>query len=711
MARRIRQNSVQDLADEAYDPIWFRAEFVVAAIALVCFINALPNNFCDDGVPIVQENPLVNEPGHWLTIWTTDHWHESADANPNRDLLYRPIALTSYRLVRFLAGPDPLPQLAANVLLHMILSVLVVRLCRHLKGDYASALLAGMIFAVLPIHTEVIDNVVGRADLLAALGVTLAVLWHRRSMIATTDWGIIKWRIGAGLGIFLAMGAKESGATVAVVIILADRFWYQKWRAASKDRNWGSLQSLLRFAYLVPPMALYFALRAYALKGNLFQAPALTKTVNALVDAPFWQHILGTLQLWGMYWAKTFWPRILCVNYTVPEIRLATSVFDPSVLLGIAVLLGLTIASIIAWRRGVKGIALATVIIVVTYLPTSNAFVLIQVFFAERIWYLPSVWVAVLSGLALGPRVRKPMWFALASVVVFAMTARCWIRNAEWRNNRTLYAATWFAHKDAIGAILLHGQELVRNGEVDEGIELLHHAVTIDQGYTDAQRSLGQAYLQGGNFGAALHHLQLANIQIPGHAATEEALAFVKETLRTSHSQALDAARQLADNNPQEVGAEIAFLKKLQKYDRFDEALARLKAREADFSADLAWQVEYAVTLVLSDNRDDAVVRYQKCIELAPENPILRVELAMLLFERRDDGDIDQAWDLCNRAAAIDPIQPEAILCQAELYAFKGDISRALELYRSAIDLLSPADPRRSSWQQRARTLGSESSE
>src|SRR3990172_5186790 len=97
-------------------PSAWRVELVAAAAAIICYLNVLPNNFCYDDDPIVRFNKKVNEPGHWLTIWTTDYWSHTRDQSPNRDLLYRPIALISYRLVRAVTGPHPLPQHFLNLL-------------------------------------------------------------------------------------------------------------------------------------------------------------------------------------------------------------------------------------------------------------------------------------------------------------------------------------------------------------------------------------------------------------------------------------------------------------------------------------------------------------------------------------------------------------------------------------------------------------------
>ena len=687
-------------------PIWLRAELVAVFVAVFCYVNTVLNDYCDDGIPIVERNFKVNEPGQWGTIWTTDYWSEAKASTPTRDLLYRPVTLSSFRLVRAMGGIQAHPHLLLNIFLHAIITAMVVRLCRHMGGHEAVALVAGAVFATLPIHTEVINNVVGRADLLATFGMLGAILSHRRSMVATTDWGIVKWRAVAGLTAFIAMGSKESGVAVSAAVILLDGYWYRPWRAASHDRSWWNIRSLLRFTYLLVPVAVYLGLRYYALEGQLHQKPALTKTVNVLVDAPTWQHCLGVAQLWGMYWAKTVWPRILCVNYSINTIRLATSALDPQMILGVIVAIGLAVASVLAWRKGQRNIAFLCAATVVAYAPTSNALILIQVFFAERIWYLPSVFVTVLVGLAVVKVRWRPVWCLVGAVVVFAMIGRCWVRNAEWLNNQTLYAATYEAHRKAVGALRLYGQTLVEQGEIEKGIELLNRAIDVDLGFTDAHRSLGHAYLQNGDYQAARKHLQIADMQVPGHPPTVKALEFVVVELAEQYGSELQRLQQATEEDPHNVDREVALLRRLQEVGRLPQARTRLEAGEERFAESVDWQYQYAVTLVYLNQRDEAIARYNKCVELDPSNTIYTVELAMLLLERRQDDDLNEAWRLADRAAAVEPDAPSVLVCRAELLALRGDLKGAGELYRRAIESLPEDSDRWRIFRERAAALG-----
>ncbi|MBI4719213.1 MAG: hypothetical protein HY763_15555 [Planctomycetes bacterium] len=683
-----------------------RAELVAALAAIVCYANILPNDYCDDGVPIVAENPLVYEPGRWLDIWTTDYWYQAKEATPTRDLLYRPVALVTYRLVHEAAGGAAFAQLLTNLLLHAILSALVARLGRHLTDSGTVALTAGVLFAVLPIHSEVVANVVGRADLLASLGTLLALLCQRRVSAAATRGASVRWQIAAAGAAFVALGAKENGAAVAALVPVFHLYWT---RLAPQRHELGRsrpLPSLLTLVSLLVPLGVYLALRYHALEGQLVQKPALTKTVNVLVDAPAWQHVLGVLQLWGMYWWKTLWPAVLSVNYSINAVRLATEPADPLVLLGVAACGLLAAASVVAWRRSAPSTALLAIALLISYAPTANALVLIQVFFAERNWYLPSLWWTLLAGAALARVARRPAGIAVLLLVAAGMSARCWIRSGEWRNNLTLYAAAYRDHPQGVGALRLYGQELVGVGDLRGGIELLRRAVEIDLGFTDAHRSLGVAYLLAGEAGAAVRHLQLADMQVPGHPPTRAALSDARARLAEAQGRHLAELKTQTDADPSNVRAAIAWARGLRESGQVEEALAAFRAGESTFASDADWQYEFAVTLVYGNHLDAALERYAVCLSLNPDAPERLVEAAMLLLERRRGDDLDRAWDLAQRADRLAPESPQVMVCRAEILALRGDIAGAIALYRAALERTPSDQPQRGAWEQRARALG-----
>ncbi len=690
--------------DKAGPSHWLLLQLVVAGAAIACYGNTLLNDFCDDGIPIVANNELVQAPGRWLDCWTTDHWYISKDITPNRDLLYRPAALTSYRIVRSLFGPTALPQLATNILLHAIIAAGLCRLARRLDFSFWLAVAAGLLFAVLPVHSEVINNVVGRADLLATLGVVCSLLAYRRVLHSESLADMVNWSILTGAACFLAMSAKESGVSIIALLPIFHIYYCRI------DPHRPTVQRLhaIRLAYLIVPVLAYFALRYYALDGQLFQKPAPTKTINFLVDAPSWQMALGVVQLWGMYWSKTLWPQTLCVYYSINELRLATNLYSPSVLWGMFCFVSLLIGSIIAWRRGCRAVALISLCLLIAYLPTSNLLVLIQISFAERIWYLPSLWACLLLAMAIEPIIRSRIGISIGCAILVAMLGRTWIRNSEWQNNLSLYLAAYRSHPDGVVDLKKCGQSLVDNGQLAKGIPLLQRAIEIDLGFTDAQRSLGQAFAMAKQYQAALHHLQIANMQVPGDPETVRDLNKISGLMLESQSQVLESLRRNADENPDNLNAELRLVKKLRELNQFDKLIERLNLKEMAFSQHAQWQHEYAVTHVYLDQRDQAIDRYLKAISLDNTNVQRMIELAMLLLERREHDDLEQAWQLTIKAKAIDPQAAQILVCQAELLALQGEFSQAHQLYLEAIRAMPEGSAIRRIYEQRAKALGME---
>ncbi len=151
-----------------------RGALCVGLAAIVVYLNALPNGFTYDDVPVIIENPATDPGAPWWEPWRRTWWSLGEWAG-DADRPYRPLTVQTFALERRLFGDQPLPFHAANVLLHAAISVAVWWLARRLGASALGGLLAGMLFAVHPIHTEAVTNIVGRAELMSIGGMLLAV--------------------------------------------------------------------------------------------------------------------------------------------------------------------------------------------------------------------------------------------------------------------------------------------------------------------------------------------------------------------------------------------------------------------------------------------------------------------------------------------------------------------------------------------------------
>lgn len=178
---------------------------------------------------LLPETPWTNVlyDDFWGTLLTHSGSHKS----------YRPLCTLSFRLNYALHALRPWGFHLLNVVLHGLVTALFTAFSRQLLGGGLWSLLAGLLFASHPVHTEAVSGVVGRADVGAALFFLLSLLCYVRHCGLRRDfqsrcggswcWG---WMLGS-LGCAAAsMLWKEQGVTVLAVSAVYDLFVFQRLR-------------------------------------------------------------------------------------------------------------------------------------------------------------------------------------------------------------------------------------------------------------------------------------------------------------------------------------------------------------------------------------------------------------------------------------------------------------------------------------------------
>src|SRR5260370_18933572 len=187
--------------------------------------------------------------------------------------LFRPLTALSY-LFKYATlgnGENAAGCHWINLLLHAVNVLLVCTLGLRLAGWRPAAWTAAL-WAVHPVLTESVTNIVGRADLLAGIGVLGGLLLYLKS---TEQAGWRRWAYLCALAAITAVGvfSKESAVMALPVIVLYEAIWW-KGRREALGVGLGSPPMLIPLPAVLYPRAppVWFSLPPAV---PLFQNPIL----------------------------------------------------------------------------------------------------------------------------------------------------------------------------------------------------------------------------------------------------------------------------------------------------------------------------------------------------------------------------------------------------------------------------------------------------
>ncbi|MBN1344632.1 MAG: tetratricopeptide repeat protein [Phycisphaerae bacterium] len=476
------------------------AAIVLALLAFGIYANSIPNEFVYDDHTVVVQDTRSHGLSRIDKLFSQGYW--TITKRP----LYRPITLLSLAVNHAVTGLSAPGYRVVNLLLHALVCIGVYRLTLLVFGRFWTALVAGLVYAVHPIHVEAVVPIVGRSELLAALAVVVALALYVGD--AARGGRGVTWRYVLIVALtWTAMLCKES-AIVLIGMVVAFDAW-RRYREPTRPIGWGNYftsRFIWRYAGMIFAVLIVFSMRQYAI-GTLFGEGITFPLVdNPLGRDPLWVRALTGFVLLGKYAQLLLIGHPLCCDYSYDAIPVARSI-TPAVLMGAVCLAGVLVTAVVSLRRRGET-ALGVCWFLVAYAPVANVVVLIGTFLAERLMYLPSiavamVWGVVVSGAVERCRKRGSAGFQLlaacltvATVIGLGaygvLTVR---RNAIWRNDESLYRDGLAKQPDSARCQFNMGSWYASHGEMDKGIEHLRRAVEIADSYVMGRTKLGYCYL------------------------------------------------------------------------------------------------------------------------------------------------------------------------------------------------------------------------
>lgn len=470
-------------------------------LATIPYLNGLGNGFTFDDVAIAAENPRLRSVAGLGEVVATDWWNGKRP----QSLLYRPLTMASfaidYAVARRGATESPPARLAAsaafpfhlqNVLWHAAASAALFLLVLELFTSPGLAFATAALFAVHPVHTEAVDGIVGRAELMSACSAFLALLVAWR-VVRGDPPGVSRPAL-AGIFVLLALLAKEQAIVIPAVPLL----WLlplepEERRATIRRKSFRRLLASQAVAALA-----YLAMRSAVLGSPL--ATGVVDRSSIVVDNPIASaegaaRLLTPVRVFGHALGLLVFPRTLSADYSYDQLPLVTSP-DAATLLCALALCGLAAGAHLLRRRA-PAASFGVLFFFLAWALTSNLALVIGTIFGERLLYLPSAGacLAVACGLiAAGRRLRVPRIAAAAiAALVLAGGVRTWARNPDWKDNATLFASTAATSPRSCKALDGYASELFTAGRPREAIPWAERALAVYPLYPGAHQTLSKS--------------------------------------------------------------------------------------------------------------------------------------------------------------------------------------------------------------------------
>lgn len=423
---------------------WSAGPAVAAALAaLLVYAVTLGGTYVYDDVGVVQSDTRLMPPIQWGKLWT------QAYSPLALDNLYRPLVTMSYAVQWWLTGDRPWAFHAVNWLLHAAVAAAVAELCRRCASQTA-AYIAGLLFAVHPIHVEAVANIVGRAELACALGVLGAlILLARRPLTGSRVVGIVACSAAAVL-------SKEQGILIPPLLLF---FGWLVWRPMGEVGP--GERSTMRWLIVIVTWSVagYLIGREHFLKME-WNRDFLDWGMQPMVH-PGADRWLMPVVLLGHYVQLLVFPMHLSPDYGANVIGWTVRWNDPYLWLGMAAGAAWIIAAL--WLRGFALFCLLG--LAITYGMVGNIVELIGANMAERLMYLPSAFFLILIGMGLAKIPRGAM-VGIMVLLLAAASLRTFTYARRWNDRLEFYLQALVEQPGSTQLHLLVVQEYMNRGDL-----------------------------------------------------------------------------------------------------------------------------------------------------------------------------------------------------------------------------------------------------
>jgi protein O-mannosyl-transferase len=596
----------------------------VAAIILagvLPYLPALHGGFVWDDQPLITANPLLRTPSGLAEIWSGSR---TAD--------YFPVTNTVFWIEHHLFGDNATGYHAVNILLQAANALLLWRVLRRLQ--IPGAFLAGLIFAIHPIHAESVAWISELKNVLSMFFFLISALFF----FEIEDQRVLNRPVAAysaSLAAFLlALLSKTQVVFLPVALLLCA--WWRNSSVDSKRQDKGNASRFQREVARTVPFFLIAVV--FGLITIWFQNRGIGE--EEIILGPFTRRLANAGMAIWWYAKQVFAPVRLMAVY--PQWR-----FDSPALAEWLPLIAIISSLLLLWWRRSRGLLFAFAYFIIALLPVIGFVRMLYprsgALVADHLQYFADISLIALfsAGVAcLWSTGRREIRIATATIILVLiglMGSYTWARAGVYRDEQTLWQDnfsknpnTWQGH-NRIGQLLFNQEKFA------EAAPHLERAAQLKPELADNYNLLGLVYcrLQRFEEGIAQYRkgLQL-NEERPSTAQS-----ISTATMRVNLANALtltgntfnDLAR--AASGQGDMAAAQANAKEANA--RFDEAVEQYEKALAIEPEHPAIHRNLGILLSQMGRNEEAIVHLRKVLQLVPNEPSARETLEAIEAQPR----------------------------------------------------------------------------
>ncbi len=461
-------------------------QLIIVIAILISSTNVLFNDYALDDEP----NILLNENVKAFAIG--DIFTSETRSSVTTSGLYRPLTETAFALCYSIAEQSFFVFHLLSLVLHILVSILVFRFCVKLFQSDDIAFVSAIIFALSPIHSEVIANASSLSELLSAFFSLSALIYYIR--FRNTDkkrWLYLTLSVNL---FFLALLSKENAFFFVFAFPIYDILIF-------KLKNFRKV--IVCFSAFILPAVIYLIMRINAV-DSLFVSEITPFIDNPLVDSSITlsERLVTAFNLFFKYIKLAFIQLNLQYDYSYSSITITDNALSISTFFSILIFAG-SLYLIYFFSRRNKTFTYLILMFYTVYFIASNSIIPIGTIFAERLYYFPSVMLYILIGTSLFYLFRKIKIktvslyiFTVVISILFGITL--FQRNLEWKNNETLYISDIKGGKNS-AKIMSNAGYIYRQKQLyDKAISFCNASLQILPNNPNAILQIGLAYSSSG---------------------------------------------------------------------------------------------------------------------------------------------------------------------------------------------------------------------